>query len=146
MWKKRVVRPWPIKPHGWNSPVIKSGRRRGNVADEQNTVSAWEWLVPGRWQKIVLKGTIWMDRQNTGPEKGHLDAINDTVRTDTNVGCVPDFLLRINLAIMRYFWLVEKVRAVWWSCGCSRAFVRSRAAECPMTLGGDLRECPYRPL
>jgi len=43
-----------------------------------------------------------MDMQNTGPEKGHLDGINDTVRTDTNVGCVHDFLLRINLAIILY--------------------------------------------
>jgi hypothetical protein len=109
------------------------------LQDEQNTVSAWEWLVPGRWQKIVLKDTIWMDRQITGPEKGHVDDINDTVRTDTSVICVPDFLLRINLAIMRYFWLVEKVHAVGWSCGCRRAFDRNRAAECPMTLGGDLR-------
>jgi len=109
-------------------------------------VSIWEWLVPGRWQKIVFKDTIWMDRQNTGPEKGHLDAINDTVRTDTNVVCVPDFLLRINLAIMRYLWLVGKVHAVGRSCGCSRAFDRNRTAESPVTLGGDLRECPYHPL
>ena len=65
-------------------------------------MSIWEWLVPGRWQKNVFNDTIWMDMQNTGPEKGHLDGINDTVRTDTNVGCVHDFLLRINLAIILY--------------------------------------------
>jgi hypothetical protein len=74
-----------------------------------------------------------MDRQNTGREKGHLDAINDTVRTDTNVVCVPDFLLRINFAIMRYLRLVGRVRAVATPCGCSRAFDRNRAAESPMT-------------
>jgi hypothetical protein len=137
MWKKRVVRPRQIKPHGWNSfpqtPAIKSlvGGEVILQKSRKNTVSVWEWLVPGRWQNIVLKDTIWMDRQNTGPEKGHLDAINDTVRTDVNVVCVPDFLLRINLAIMRFLWLVGKMHAVGRSCGCSRPIDSSRTAESP---------------
>ena len=75
-------------------------------------MNMWEWLVPGSWQKIVFQDSVWVDRQNTVPEKGHLDAINDTVRTDANVVCVPDFELRINLALMRYLWLVGRVRAV----------------------------------
>lgn len=109
-------------------------------------MSICEWLAPGRWQKIVFKDTIWMDRQNTGPEKGHFDVINDAVRTDTSVVCFPDFLLRINLAIMRYLWLLGRVHAVGRSCVCSRAFDRNHTAESPMTLRGDLRERPYRTL
>jgi len=132
--------------HPANTSHKESGRRRGYIADEQNTMSICEWLVPGRWQKIVFKDTIWMDRQNTGPEKGHFDAINDAVHTDTSVVCVPDLLLRINLAIMRYLWLLGRVHAVGMSCVCSWAFDRNRTAESPMTLRGDLRECPYRTL
>jgi hypothetical protein len=72
-----------------------------------------------------------MERQNTGPEKGHLDGINETVRTDTNAVCVPDFLLRINVALMRYLWLVGRVHTVERSCRCSRAF----ATAPPSLLG-----------
>lgn len=97
-------------------------------------MTMWEWLAPGRWQKMVFRNTIWMGRQNTGLEKGHLDAIKGTLRTYTNVVCVPDFLLRMSFAIMRYLWLVGRVHAVGRSCGCSRAFDRNRTAESPMTL------------
>lgn len=105
-------------------------------------MNVWEWLVQGRWQN-VFKDTIWMDRQNTGPQKGHLDAINDAVRTGTNVICVPDFLLRINFAIG-----FTKLGGRVCVCvrACSREFDRNRTAESPMTLRGDLHECPYRPL
>ena len=95
----------------------------------------------GSLAEDVFKDTIWMDRQNTGPEKGNLDAINDAGRTDTNVVCVPDFQLRISLAIMRYVWLVGRVHAVGRSCVCmcvcvcvcvcvcSRAFDRNHTAN-----------------
>jgi hypothetical protein len=61
---------------------------------------------------------MWMERQNTGPEKGHLDDISETVRTDMNAVCVSDFLLRINLALM----LAGRVHTVGRSCRCSWAF------------------------
>jgi hypothetical protein len=97
-------------------------------------MSVWIWLILGRWQKVVFRDTIWMDRQNTGPEKGRLDGNSDTVRTDTNVVCVPDLLLRMKLAIMRYLRLVGRVHAVGRSFACSRAFDRNRTAESPVTL------------
>jgi hypothetical protein len=107
-----------------------------------------EMVGTGSLAEDVFKDTIWMDKQSTGPEKGHLGAINDAVRTGTNVVCVSDFVVNklghklLRLASSKGARIWEVVRA----CARSRAVDRNRTAESPMTLRGDLHECPYRPL
>jgi len=125
MWKRRVVRPRPIRPHVWNSfpqtPLTKILVGEVILQTSINTVSIWKWLVQGRWQKMCLRIPFgWISRVLGQRKVISVPLMVQYVQARMWSAFLT--LLWINLAINCYVWLVGRVHAFGRSC------VRARAA------------------